>query len=499
MSEFKVKTLENIVKGMIEWTQGNTTKIKDFSVGSKIRTLYEAVAIEIEELYYKVWQGLKNTIEEGIYVLYNFNLLPALRATGTVIFSRSTPASQDFTIPVGTIVSTERTSFSDVIQFETIETVVLPQGETQVSVTVRALKEGKIGNVQSGTITQFVTKPGGIESVYNPYKIVNGRELETRDERKRRFKDYIASLHKGTKAALKYCAKYVANGIHEANVVDNPDLKVFVWDYSEDSYEDISFDANYPYSSIFPFLLPSSLSIGDCLYIGCETDKFNMLFMNLNSFGAGFGGDWEYWNGTTWTKIQNLIDNTNNFTQNGSINFITPLNWKDLRINEIWGFWIRYNVKSMTSATSPQINFVFGSPPPGFVDIYIQDIDGDASSELIDEVISKLPDFRGAGITVNVRMPIKILLPIICHIRVNRLFEIEALMQKTKDLIIAYLNEFVLGQHLYLSNLINNITSIDGGDAIITAEIIDPSKDILVSSGEILRPDEDNIEIIVVN
>lgn len=495
---FEIKTFEQLTKDMIEWTQANTTKIKDFSVGSKIRTIYESVAVITEELYYKVWQGLKSTIEEGIYILYNFSILPALRATGNVTFSRTTPAPQDFLIPIGTVVKTQKTAIRDSIQFETTSNVTLLIGETSVIAPVQAIIEGKVGNVEADKITEFTFKPAGVESVTNIYKFITGRDQETRDERRKRFGEYTLALQKATKSALQYAASVVP-GVHKAVAVENPDMKVFYYNNSVDSFADISIYANNPYTSESPVIFPAGISSEDILYIGNNKDKFEMLFMNFQTVAVDIEGIWEYFDGNTWSELV-VTDGTNLFTQNGTISFSKPLIWKDNKINDGWAFWIRFRVTSVGGGiVVPTINYIFASPPPGFVDLYIQDIDGNASAGLVDAVAENLPDYRGAGITVNVRSADKILQAISCDIQINTLFDRNLLINKVESFIIDYLNNFTLGDNLYLDQLSSEIRKIEGGRAIISVSVTTPSNNILVGSGEVLRPDLDNIEAVVVN
>jgi len=50
----KVKKFQEILRGMVEWVSANTDKLTDFSEGSVIRTLLEAVSSSVEQAYYNM-------------------------------------------------------------------------------------------------------------------------------------------------------------------------------------------------------------------------------------------------------------------------------------------------------------------------------------------------------------------------------------------------------------------------------------------------------------
>lgn len=495
MAGFQIKTFEQLVTSMITWVKGNTTKLKDFSIGSKNRTILEAVAYAMEQLYYRIWQGLKYAIEEGIYVAFDFTLLPAKAATGEVIFSRSAAAGQDYIIPLGTVVATEQTDIKDSVQFETTETVTLLAGTTQITAPIKARIEGTEGNVAANTITKFVSKPVGIEAVTNPQALTDGREIETRDERKQRFREYVIALHKASKPALVYGAESV-DGVDTAVAVDNPYLYALFFNNTGGTYTDHSEALNDPYSIDITLNFDEA---EDALYLGV-TDKFDFLYIHMSQLGVGSAGVWEYFDGNTWQTLT-VTDATSGFTANGSVTFNMPTDWKDSKINNIWAFWIRFRITTASYTTMPIVDYIFASPPPGYVDVFIQNSNGDASAELIDSVASVLDkDYRGAGVTINVRAPNKITLPVSCEIRVNSiLYDKEEIRSEVRNVIIDYLETFRLGDDLYLSKLINEIMAVKSGLAVTSVEITNPTDDILVSAGEVIVPDEINTTVTVVN
>jgi uncharacterized phage protein gp47/JayE len=206
MASFERKSMETIVQSMVDWTRGVTTKITDFRVGSKIRTIQESVALVVEELYDKVYRNTKVLIEENIYTVMGFSKRQATYATGKVTFSRTTPADADYLISSGTIVKSKATATTPPIQYRTTADVLMATGTTSVDAPVVCLTAGKIGNVEANSITDFVTKPSGIDAVTNQTAFSNALDQETQDEQKVRFQKYIQSLSRGTLQAIEYGA-----------------------------------------------------------------------------------------------------------------------------------------------------------------------------------------------------------------------------------------------------------------------------------------------------
>jgi hypothetical protein len=74
---FRTKDFLSIVGGMINWMRGATDKVTDYRIGSVTRTMLEAPAIEIDELYQNMLRGLVDGIPVAIYQGFGFERLPA--------------------------------------------------------------------------------------------------------------------------------------------------------------------------------------------------------------------------------------------------------------------------------------------------------------------------------------------------------------------------------------------------------------------------------------
>lgn len=471
--EFKRKTFEELTTQMSDFIKANTNRITDFRVGSKVRTLIEAVAMIMEQYYHRVWQALKDAIEESVFTAFDFPRLPATYAIGEIRFSRSTPAGQPFKIIAGTIVKAGDLSFT------LLSDVTLGVGQLSVQGTVQCSKIGSIGNVTAGAINTFTTKPNGIEEVTNLEDFRSGQEEETRDARKLRFRDYLRTRARGTAGAITYGAKEA--GAYSMAVVESPLMYCLTTTSTGDTL-DMSFQFNNPYDDAF---LPFQNS-GDMLYIGADT-FFDFIHLHFQVASAT-SGTWQYHAGSNvWKPLITTLDNTSGFKQAGSIKFNIPSDWEILTMVSLSAFWVRF-VPSAIPATKPSILYGFSSPPPGYVDLYVQDIDGNSPQSLLENVASQMVEYRGSGITVNVRPTTERIVDVKCYVTINPMFDPEEILPQAVQALQDYLNEFNIQEILYLPYLRYQLENIENGKAILRVLIETPISTIYPRSGERIRP-----------
>lgn len=480
---FKIRTFEELTAKMIEFIKGETDRLTDFHIGSKTRTIIESVAIVLEQYYHRTWHTLKTTIEDNVYKAFSFDREQPRSAVGYVQFYRITsPAGQDYIISAGTRLR------GGTLLFETMENAVLRKGESEVSVPVKAVEPGVLGNVPASTITEFVIKPAGIEGVTNPSALTQGRDLESRDTRKKRFGKHIEALHKGTIPALHY-AVTLDDEVLEAVVVENPELFVL-----RNGIEDISRHCEDPFSAIQPTILPETLEIGNTVYFG-SVAKFQLLLMDFTGIGSGYEGVWEVFTGTEWETLT-VDDGTAGLTQSGTLAFEAPTTWQGDLILGREAFWLRFRITGVTTPVIPKVRYIFCDPPPGYVDIYIQPTEGETlTEELRNRIIENLKSFRGAGITINLRDPNIRKIEVHCDIRVRREYAQEVVAEQVRNAIHGYFSKLHLGQSFYLNDLLFEIRNIDG---ILDVFIAGQQSTIFAGAGDILRTDPSLIHVTVV-
>lgn len=198
----EIKNMQEVLSNLIDWITYKTDKITDFNVGSAIRTLTEAIAIQFEEFYFSMKQNVIYAIENSVYTSFGFDYKMATQATGKVTVSFKEPLPSSMTIPKGTIFCTAPSY--GYIYFESIEDTFVEPGLISTIVVVKCKESGTKGNIAAGAINTIVTTNTIIKSVTNEGAFTNGVDSETATERKKRFQNYINTLARGTADAIVY-------------------------------------------------------------------------------------------------------------------------------------------------------------------------------------------------------------------------------------------------------------------------------------------------------
>ena len=106
-------------------------------------------------------------------------------------------------------------------------------------------------------------------------------------------------------------------------------------------------------------LLPATPAVDDAAYFGHATHTFATLSLNLTTAGDGtWTIAWEYWNGTAWTALADVVDDTAAFeaaTGWHDVAFTLPADWAKCTVDQINGYWIRARVSAYSAiTTAPQ-------------------------------------------------------------------------------------------------------------------------------------------------
>lgn len=205
---FQIKDFASIAASVLNYAKAVQQRTTDFSIGSIARTMLEAPAVEIEELYQQMFIGLREAIPVAIYNSFDFTRLAALPSTGLIRVS-ITPTTAITLIPAGTIFTSPAYSVS----FVSLYDATIGIGSSYVDVTVEAKLPGVIGNISSGTTFTSTPAVQNIISQIALSSFTSGRDEENDAQRKSRFSAYILTLNHGTVAALDY-------GLRLANVRD---------------------------------------------------------------------------------------------------------------------------------------------------------------------------------------------------------------------------------------------------------------------------------------
>jgi hypothetical protein len=199
---FQIKTFTAVVASMLNRMRSTTTKITDYRIGSVARTLVEAPAIEIDQLYQQMFNGIKEAIPVAVYNTFNFALQAAVPASGNIRVTITSNVAAVL-VPAGTIFTPPSSPYT----YISASDFTIPAGSTFVDVLANANVGGIATNIPASVAFAMNPAPAGFVSAANAAAMSNGLDTETDDQRKVRFNQYIQALQRGTVAALKYGAK----------------------------------------------------------------------------------------------------------------------------------------------------------------------------------------------------------------------------------------------------------------------------------------------------
>jgi hypothetical protein len=150
--------------------------------------------------------------------------LPPTKASGTVVFGRVDPPTQDLTIGVGKIVES-----SGGIRYTTTSPVTMIAASAGtyfdqnlllyvISVPVEAVNTGKSGNAPSGSITKISSPVNGLPFITNTEPISGGDDLESDDQFGTRLLLKWQAYGRLTPAGVNFYARKLVPGIQDVYV-----------------------------------------------------------------------------------------------------------------------------------------------------------------------------------------------------------------------------------------------------------------------------------------
>jgi len=165
----------------------------DTSIGTPVRKILDVIAEQLAGAYSD--QFLANyTFDinskagadlDDFVLMFGFTRFQAQRGVGVETFARTAAATQNYTIPTGTQIST--TSGTQVL-FATTAPAVLATGQTSVDVPIQAVVGGTSSNLTAHQLTTLASPVDGIMSVDNASPTTGGTDFETDAQLIARFK-----------------------------------------------------------------------------------------------------------------------------------------------------------------------------------------------------------------------------------------------------------------------------------------------------------------------
>src|SRR5690348_3138214 len=213
------QSFDEIVSQEATAIQAQQPQLRNFNPGSILRAIIEAVAgvcMYLQNLIVAMYATARASTSNGPDLdswMADFGLtrLPAVAASGQVVFSRFTPTNAA-TIPVGTQVESSDGTLVFAVIADTTNVNYVPSqnayvvaaNTSSVSVTVQDTKasDGALGNAVIGALNTLTSPIVGIDTVSNPSAFTNGANAESDAAFRTRFQNYLASLGEGTPTAI---------------------------------------------------------------------------------------------------------------------------------------------------------------------------------------------------------------------------------------------------------------------------------------------------------
>lgn len=289
----EIKKLTTILSRLMDKVMISTSKISDFTPGSAIRSLLEAVSLEIEQFYILTKENIEWGIEEGITEAFDFSKKRERRAYGDVTIRFYNPLEKTMYIPKGTTFSSTRQKFTQ--QFETLVDYYVVEGSTDATIEVYAKEAGSVGNVPEDTINVMSSASTLIKSVNNDTAFLTGRDEENQEELKKRFQLFVESRGRATNKALQYGVISVSDieGVYIKEEVG----RVLV--YAHDKNGNLSEELSHQVEMSLEDYRPSGILLDVVPAIKREVDvDVEVTIINKNRIGE-----------TLKTHIENVIRN----------------------------------------------------------------------------------------------------------------------------------------------------------------------------------------------
>jgi len=171
MTVFKIKKKNEIINDILIEIVSNVDDVTDVNVGSVLRTLVEALGVELSDLYSELETVYKGTrIDtateddlENLGKLLGIERKQGTKSQGYVSFIRRTPATTDFTIPSGAIISTQPNTAEEQLRFVVKEdTTFLSQITDESNKFINGIYEYSLNERFIDSIQSLTGTAGGV-------------------------------------------------------------------------------------------------------------------------------------------------------------------------------------------------------------------------------------------------------------------------------------------------------------------------------------------------
>lgn len=206
----KVKNFTEILGRLIDLTlleSSGPDAINDFSSGSVLLSIYESMSLELEMFYMLNRENILEGQREGIFEAFDFPIREAKRAYGDITLEFHSKLTREVQVPQGTTFYSSLQGYNQT--FEVIDSYSVPKGSSAVNVRAYATESGTVGNVPAGVIDTVGANVFNVSRVYNQDDFLTGRNEESVEKVKRRFRAFVETRGRATNKAIRYGARTV--------------------------------------------------------------------------------------------------------------------------------------------------------------------------------------------------------------------------------------------------------------------------------------------------
>lgn len=228
MATLNIKTFATLVRDQATAIQAKANALVDFTVGSILRSVSESnagVGLWLESLILQVLALTRAATSSGTdldswVADYGLTRLSSTAAVGSVTYSRFTPTTSAL-VPIGSRVQTSDFTQTFTVTVDTSNAAydaamggyLIPATVASVTVPVVASAASSGSNVQANTVSVILDAILGVDTVNNSAAFTGGSDGESDGALRSRFVAYLASLARGTVAAIGYAISSVQLGL----------------------------------------------------------------------------------------------------------------------------------------------------------------------------------------------------------------------------------------------------------------------------------------------
>ena len=142
-----------------------------------------------------------------------------------------------------------------------------------------------------------------------------------------------------------YLAAKMAGRIHPLALLDDGGAFPLT-DFTNEALDDDTGDVD---------LMPATPATNDAFYFGDEQVPFESITVDVGTAATTSILAWEYWNGSAFTALAGVVDDTDDFTTAGvnDVTYTYPSDWVKTQINGVDAYWIRARQTAGSPAGQP--------------------------------------------------------------------------------------------------------------------------------------------------